>query len=505
MEENKVTEDKSVKEEIVVEELKDKKAKKEKKPKKEKVPLSKDRKKKIIKRSIIGGIAGILVLYLVFSMFFAGEAAAYAYTTTVSKGDVEQTISTSGKIKTENSKVYFAPVGAEIGTVNVAVGDAVAAGDVLVAYDETSLEDAKKVAELKLQATDGSYSNSIQNNGESWGDLQEASTNLEVLDQQIADTETYITNLENKIEKKKADISKQGSLLQISLIDWEDQPDSEEYQNLRKLIQENAVAAQTDKEIQSWNNELDAYNKMLSDYKEYRSEMKSQKTTADNSTLTSGAKEELEAKTESEKIQSTATIEDIEAVESGITADFNGVVSSVDIVEGATATAGAQLLKLESTDDVVVEISVTKYDLEKIALGQKAIVKINNKEYEGEVSKINKIAETNASGAPVVATQVKISNPDSDIILGVEAKVIVSTAEKKDVIMVPYGVVNTDTTGDFAYVVENGVVVRRDVVTGISSDTDIEIVEGLNEGDQVITEISAAIVEGAAVVAIPQE
>ena len=65
-------------------------------------------------------------------------------------------------------------------------------------------------------------------------------------------------------------------------------------------------------------------------------------------------------------------------------------------------------------------IEVTKYDLPKIEIGQKVDVTIAGKEYEGEVSKINKAA-ANSQGTPVVGAEVHIKNPDEDIFLGVEA------------------------------------------------------------------------------------
>ena len=164
---------------------------------------------------------------------------------------------------------------------------------------------------------------------------------------------------------------------------------------------------------------------------------------------------------------------------------------------------GAQLLKLESTEDVSVKISVTKYDLDKIAVGQKATVTIGGKEYEGEVSKINKMAEKNSSGAAVVGTEIKILNPDSDVYLGVEAKVVISTAQESDAIVVPVSAVNVDMDGEFIYVVENNVLVRKPVVTGISSDTMIQIVEGISEGDQMVTEVTTGLTEGMAAVAVP--
>ena len=59
--------------------------------------------------------------------------------------------------------------------------------------------------------------------------------------------------------------------------------------------------------------------------------------------------------------------------------------------------------------------------------------------------------------------------------------------------------------GDFVYVVEEGILVKKPVVTGISSDTMIQIVEGLSEGEQVVTEVTAALMEGMPVMAMPQQ
>ena len=46
---------------------------------------------------------------------------------------------------------------------------------------------------------------------------------------------------------------------------------------------------------------------------------------------------------------------------------------------------------------------------------------------------------------------------------------------------------------------------KKPVQTGISSDLNIEIVEGLKEGDQVLTEVSGNIAEGMEVTAVPMQ
>ena len=64
--------------------------------------------------------------------------------------------------------------------------------------------------------------------------------------------------------------------------------------------------------------------------------------------------------------------------------------------------------------------------------------------------------------------------------------------------------INSDNNGDFVYAAENGILVRKNVVTGISSDSYCEIIEGLNEGDQIVGSGAAYMEEGMAVTAIPQ-
>lgn len=481
-----------------------KKAAKEEK-KKNKTPMDSAKKKKVIKRSIIGGIAGVFVLFIVVSNISAANAKPVVQVITAAKTDIQQILSTSGTVASGETKTYFAPVSVEIGTIDAAAGDTVKKGEPIITYEETAMANAKRTAELTLAANEGNYSSSVQKNNESWGDLNEANVNLEVLETQITDIDNYIKTLQKKVDDKKAALAQEGALLQISLIDWADKPDSEEYENLQKLVQQNTYEQTNNAEIRAWQDEIDKYSDMLANCKEYKAEMKSQKTSADGTKLNQGSKAEMEAKAEIEKIKSEETLNALTESENGVLAEFDGVVTEMNAVEGKTPAVGEQLFKLESTENVKISISVTKYDLEKLTAGQKTDVTIAGKTYEGEVSKIDKMATKNNSGAAVVNAEIKVLNPDENIVLGVEAKVKIHTAEEKQTIAVPVSAVNTDMAGDFVYVVENGIVVKHAVTTGISSDLDVQIVEGLKEGAQVISQSVNGVTEGMAVTAVPAQ
>ncbi len=466
--------------------------------KKEKKPIDKANRKKIRMRIILSFIAASIIGLFAFNSV-AQNARPVVMAETANRGDVEQLINTSGQVKTEKTTVYFAEVSLPVASINVTPGDAVTNGQVMLTYDEAALETEIRLNELKLQSAAGGYDNTLQSNNITLGDLSEANTNLPVLDQQIADTETYINNLNHKIETKQAELAFFGTQLQITLQEWSDKPNSEEYESLLELIEYNRYEQQYNEEILSWQDELVVYNDMLADYQEYRAEMKTQKSSSEAGKISAASKSELDANKETQDIQTNQTLADLEAARAGITAEFAGVVTNVGIAEGATATPGSQLITIESSEDVKVEIFISKYDLEKIKVGQEADITIAGNIYQGKVSKISKIAVTNASGTPVISAEVKISNPDSEIYLGIEAKVEIHAAKAEGVVIVPAEAVNVDQEGEFVYTTENDIIVKKYVITGISSDSFIEIKEGLQEGDSLITTLPSGITEGMAV------
>ena len=467
-------------------------------------PMDKKKKRKIIRRCIIGGVAVIVVLFMVRNSMAAKNAGVIVQTTMVTLQDIEQTLNTSGTVKSEETKTYFAPLSVKIGTVNVAAGDNVKKGQPLLIYDADALDSARRVEELKLQASEGGYESSVYKNNQYIAQLGEANVNLEVLDQQIEDSENYVKELQQKINDKKTSLAHEGTLLQISLLDWADRPDSEEYLNLQKLIQYNSYEQQNNKDILAWQKEVERYQEIIAGYKEYRSEMKAQKNSSESGSLDSGSKSRLEANAQMERIGSEDTLAAMEEVKDGIIADFDGVVTEVTAVEGATPPEGEKLFTVESTEKVKVEITVSKYDLEKIKVGQTASIDVAGKKYNGKVTKINGMATTNASGTAVVGAEIEIDNPDSEIYLGIEARVEIQTAQVTGVTAVPVEIINSDKEGDFVFVAENGVVVKKRITTGISSDSYSEVIEGLTEGEAVIVSTGQDLEEGMAVTVIPQ-
>lgn len=249
--------------------------------------------------------------------------------------------------------------------------------------------------------------------------------------------------------------------------------------------------------------EIDDAEEVLRKYEEKQTEMKSQKNGNEASQSSKYNAASLNANANESKLSQQIAEENLETAQNGVVAQFDGIVTAISAKEGALATEGMELLEVQSNKEVCVKIEVTKYDLEKVKIGQKADLTIAGNAYEGEISKIYHMATKNAAGSSIVQALIHIKNPDDGIFLGIEAKVRLYTAASKQAILVPNEVINADMNGDFVYVVEEGVVVRKDITTGITSDLYTEVLSGLSTEDQIVLD-SSSVTEGMNVVQMPQ-
>jgi len=456
------------------------------------------------KKKIIAGIALALAVVILVPVI-KGNAAVKVEAVKATRGELERSIEINGTVKTNESKTYYAQIDGQVGHIVTSVGETVNAGDVLIEWDSEKLDYDIQMADYSAQSELGAYNNSIQNGGKMAGLYSEANTNLKVLDQQITDTSAAITSIEKQIEDKKAGLAAEGANLQISLIDWADKPDSEEYENLQKLVQSNAYEQQYNSDLVAMQDELNRLNKQLAACKEYKAEMSGQKSSSYTGVLTSGAKEQLEAQKASSELKSEKLKQKLEAAKGGVKADFSGVVTRVSAVEGSSVGVGAELIKIDSNTNIIITSHVNKYDIEHMEEGQQATVTIKGKEYTGKISKLSKVVTVDDKGVAGNDIEIVLDAPDSDIILGADAKANIITAKMDNVVQVPMETIISGTEGEYVYVIEKNVLVKRPVKVGASGEYMVEITEGLNGDEQIAIVGETELTEGMEVTAQEKE
>lgn len=225
--------------------------------------------------------------------------------------------------------------------------------------------------------------------------------------------------------------------------------------------------------------------------------LEGQKSIADTDagTLSGAARAQMQTNNNLAELESKSLEELIAEGKQGISAEFNGVISDKQVVEGATVSQGMQLFTLQSIDNVNVEVVLSKNVYDKVKEGQKAEITLAGQTYKGTVSRISRIATEGAAGTNQAAAasagimaEIHLDHTDDNIFLGVDAKVKILAAEAKDVVVLPTEAVNIGKDGTFCWVCEDGILTKRPIQTGVSSNECLEITEGIEEGEQVIAD-----------------
>lgn len=457
------------------------------------------KKKKFKKRYIAIGVVALLIVFSVVNSQMAGSVPMPVIVKNVEKGEITQTLDISGIVESEEVKSYFAEVNGQVQTVNAKLGTSVKAGENLLLYNVEKMERDVKLAELEAKATGYGIDASVETMNASQQKAAKAAKDYEDAVKYVNHYSGCVSSIKDDLVKASQASAQVQSLTQELATQQEKlkaKPNSEKLQKKVKDLEKELKAATKEAEkydVTALQASLETCSADLAAYESLKAQYEAAKETDPSYNSQLAQQNTLKQVNNMQKEKSG---EGLTLARGGVNADFDGIITEVSVVDGQSVVEGTPLFTVANEKQVKVTISVSKYDLAKIALNQEAKITINNQEYEGYVAKIDRFAQPNASGATVLNADIHINNPDENIYLGIEGRVSITTAELQDVLVIPMECINADTEGDFCYVVEDGVIVRKNVEIGISSDEYSQVLNGLKEGDQVVSQVTTGIEEG---------
>lgn len=175
-----------------------------------------------------------------------------------------------------------------------------------------------------------------------------------------------------------------------------------------------------------------------------------------------------------------------------VIAEYSGVVTEVPLEEGDGVTRNTSLVTLYDASDVTMEITVSEDDYK--AIDQDGEVNITytaypNVVYNGVISEVSDAAYDSSSGEVYYTITVTVQGDVSGLYEGMTGDVTCVTKETKEVTYVSNRAIFRDGTRSYVKVRdENGSIVEKDVTTGFSDGVNVEITEGLSQGDTVLIE-----------------
>lgn len=407
----------------------------------------------------------------------------------VIKQDVEQEITTSGTVIGISKDAYTSPVTAKVEDIKVEVGQIVSKGDVLLTYDASELGDNLTKVKIQAQSERAAGNESYEAANKAAGKVSEAKKKIKTLKKEISEIKKKVASLTKKVEKyeEQMEAVKNTDAVKDNGDDSMDVTEETGGQGLNDADSKAYKKAVSD---------LQKQNEKLAAKQEELAQQESIVAANEDVTVSDSAKAQINASNQLSDMNVDDAQESLDAAEAGITAAADGIVESIDVVKGAYANETQTLMTIINADSIGVEFSISKDDLGAITTGQKARVVIAGNEYEGTIDYVSRVAVSdmtmtgnNTSGT--IKGRILIDNPDDNIYIGVSAKAYIFVGKSEQALVIPYEALNTDIDGDFVYVVnKENLIERKDITVGIYSDEYYEVIDGIDEGDKVITNVT---------------
>ncbi len=203
-----------------------------------------------------------------------------------------------------------------------------------------------------------------------------------------------------------------------------------------------------------------------------------------------------------------------DASETNILAPMDGTVvgepKTVGTMAVATSDNPTVIMRIADLSKKKIMAKVDETDIGSVKVGQSATFTVDaytDKTFTARVTKISQTDTANtwdtstssssasaSSSAAVIYYYVtlEVDDPENLLLPAMTARVEINTADKPDALVVPISTLKTDANGSYVIVRNpDGSQENRYVQAGIYSDDYVEIVDGLSEGEEVVSTYTA--------------
>lgn len=169
-------------------------------------------------------------------------------------------------------------------------------------------------------------------------------------------------------------------------------------------------------------------------------------------------------------------------------APSRGIVADIKVDLGESVNASDISLDF-ITEELQVTANISEADIAKVELGDSVSMTFDafsiNELFAGEIVSIDP-AETVIQGVVYYEASILIQSEDPRIKPGMTVNIDVLADEKESVLQISPQALQYESGETFVFVLENGIAVRRDIETGLQGERKIEVLSGLEKGEEVV-------------------
>ena len=408
-----------------------------------------------------------------------GPKAIEVQTVSASYGTIDRQTEFVGRVEAAESVKVYATSQAKVLETYAVPGQHVEKGQLLFQLDTENLETMVETSRLQYEAAvSGANTTIIQSKNayDSAGDM-------------------YTTIKESRDAIEDAWEGAQRSLNQANAALQAAQEAGVTGEELAKL-QTAQVAAQMAYE-QARNAYIQNYDKLDEQVKSAR---KSLVTARDTYKNTKGDEDEgitgtIQTQVDLAKISYDNAVKALN--EAKVYAPVSGVVSAKNVAVRDMVSPGAPAYVIDQDSAApMISFNLSEDGANALTVGSPVTVSYNGQDYPAQITELSNAANPQTG---LYAAKAQTEEPLGTSRSGGVVKVKASTAKAENALLLPLELLEYDENQPYVYLFRDGVAVRADVVTGISSAEEVVILSGITAGDQIITTWHPDLRDGAAV------
>ena len=188
-----------------------------------------------------------------------------------------------------------------------------------------------------------------------------------------------------------------------------------------------------------------------------------------------------------EALQASYNLAKLELDYTYIRAPIDGVISERMVKLGNTIDTGAPLFRVTSLDPLVAYVYVPEREYRSIKAGQPVGIEIDalpGERIQAAVTRVSPIVDPETGTFKIT---VEISDVEQRLKPGMFGRLAIVYDQRSNALKIPRSALLEESDGTSVFVVEDGVARRKPVKTGYSDRGMVEILDGLDDGDAIVS------------------
>jgi len=183
-------------------------------------------------------------------------------------------------------------------------------------------------------------------------------------------------------------------------------------------------------------------------------------------------------------------------LDGNIVSPINGIITEKKMVAGEYANLGSVIAVAIDVSTLKARVYVAENNVFRLRTGQKAVITSEvypGETFNGTITYISPKGDDNHNYLVELSVQ---NNKASRLRAGVYVLAGFETGGTHKVLQVPKTALADGMKNPYVYVVENGKAAERKIVLGNETGENVEVMSGLKEGEQIVTEGQINIING---------